>query len=242
MAVPRARAQYIVYDPTSHITQTLDHVEDLAKYVDMVNNQVQQIDKATQTLTQLTTYVKIVGAPSQIVNVTGVSSAVTELKSSGVGQSMSALTGLANGASALQNTGGGLYLTVSSTTPSGTAIAHNDDLYRRYDAADRTVSNFQAVQNDTLARIQALRTAMKQTLSQLDAATTQTEVDKLHGVLVAQASALNDLHAEQAAAAQQATVQRLQNDNNAQMKRQANADAFAATFNDAANKFNGGNQ
>ena len=68
-AVPCARAQYIVYDPTSHITQTLDHVEDLAKYVDMVNNQVQQIDKATQTLSQLTAYVKIVGDPSQIVNV-----------------------------------------------------------------------------------------------------------------------------------------------------------------------------
>ena len=82
---------------------------------------------------------------------------------------------------------------------------------------------------------------MKQTLNQLDAATTQTEIDKLHGVLVAQASALNDLHAEQAAAAQQATVQQLQNDNNAQLKRQANADAFATSFNDASTKFNGGN-
>ncbi len=242
VAVPRAHAQYIVYDPTSHITQTLDHVEDLAKYVDMVNNQVQQIDKATQTLTQLTNYVKIVGDPSQIVNVTGVNSAVTELKSTGVSQPMSALAGLANGATALQNNGGGLYVAVSGTTASGSTVAHNDDLYRRYDAVDRTVSNFQAVQSDTLARIQSLRTAMKQTLNQLDAATTQSEVDKLHGVLVAQASALNDLHAEQAAAAQQATVQQVQNANNAQMKRQANADEFATSFNDASNKFNGGSQ
>ena len=241
-AVPSARAQYIVYDPTSHITQTLDHVEDLAKYVDMVNNQVQQIDKATQTLSQVTAYVKIVGDPSQIVNVTGVSSAVAELKSVGVSQPMAKLANAANGSSALQNTGNGLYVTVSSTTPSGSTVAHNDDLYRRYDAVDRTVSNFQAVQSDTLARIQSLRTAMKQTLAQLDAATTQTEIDKLHGVLVAQASALNDLHAEQSAAAQQAAVQTLQNGNNAQMKRQANADAFATTFNDATNKFNGGNQ
>ena len=241
-AAPRARAQYIVYDPKSDIGRTLDHIEDLAKYVDMVNNQVQQIDKATQTLTQLTSYVKIVGDPSQIVNVTGVSSAVTELKSTGIGQPVSALASLANGASALQNNGSGLYVTVSNTTASGSPVAHNDDLYRRYDAVDRTVSNFQAVQNDTLARIQALRTAMKQTLNQLDAATTQTEINKLHGVLVAQASALNDLHAEQAAAAHQATVQQLQNDNNAQMKRQANADAFATSFNDASTKFNGGNQ
>ena len=241
IAVPRVRAQYIVYDPTSHLTQTLDHAEDLLKYVDMVNNQVQQIDKATQTLTQLTAYVKIVGDPSQIVNVTGVSSAVSELKSIGVSQPMLTLANTANGVSALQNNGGGLYLSVSSTTPSGGVVAHNNDLFRRYDAVDRTVSNYQAVQSDTLSRIQSLRTAMKQTLSQLDAAATQTEINKLHGVLVAQASALNDLHAEQAAAAQQAAVQHLQNDNNAQMKRQANADAFAITFNDAANKFNGGN-
>ena len=185
---------------------------------------------------------KIVGDPSQIVNVTGVSSALTELKNTGVSQPMSALANLANGGNALQNNGGGLYVAVSGTTPSGSTVAHNDDLYRRYDAVDRTVSNFQAVQSDTLARIQSLRTAMKQTLNQLDAATTQTEIDKLHGVLVAQASALNDLHAEQSAAAQQAMVQHLQNDNNAQMKRQANADAFPTTFNDAANKFNGGNQ
>ena len=242
VAVPCARAQYIVYDPTSHITQTLDHVEDLAKYVDMVNNQVQQIDKATQTLTQLTNYVKIVGDPSQIVNVTGVTSAVAELKKVGVSLPMTTLAGASNGASALQNTGGGLYVAVSSTTPAGGTVAHVDDLFRRYDAVDRTVSNFQSVQSDTLSRIQALRTAMKQTLAQLDAATTQTEIDKLHGVLVAQASALNDLHAEQSAAAQQTTVQQLQNDNNAQMKRQANADAFATSFNDSTSKFNGGNQ
>ena len=240
-SAPLSRAQYVVYDPKSDIARTLDHVEDLAKYVDMVNNQVQQIEKATQTLNQITTYVKIVGDPSQIVNVTGVSSAVSELKSTGVGQTVDAMGRLASGTSALQDNGHGLYLSISTTTPAGTTIAHNDDLYRRYDAVGRTVSNFQAVQDNTLARIQALRTAMKQTLNQLDAATTQTEIDKLHGVLVAQASALNDLHAEQAAAAQQATVQQLQNDNNAQLKRQANADAFATSFNDASTKFNGGN-
>ncbi len=240
-AVPRARAQYVVYDPKSDIARTLDHVEDLAKYVDMVSNQVQQIEKATQTLNQITAYVKIVGDPSQIVNVTGVTATVGELKSSGVGQTVSSLGRLADGSAALRDSGNGLYTSVSSVTSSGVAIPRSTDLYRRYDAVGRNVANYQSVQSDTLARIQALRTAMKQTLNQLDNATTQTEIDKLHGVLVAQASAMNDLHAEQAAAAQQATVQRLENENNAQMKRQAAADEFATTFNDAADKFNGSN-
>ena len=43
-----ARAQWIVYDPTSNIQQILDRAEDIAKYVTMIDNQVQQI----QTLTR----------------------------------------------------------------------------------------------------------------------------------------------------------------------------------------------
>ena len=232
LALPRAHAQYIVYDPKSDFARILEHGEDLAKFGDMI----------TATLDQLKTYVKIVGDPAQIVNVTGGCSAVAELKKTGVGQPMATLAGASNGASAWQNTGNGLYVAVSGTTPSGSAVPHAADLYRRYDAVDRSVANFQAVQGDTLTRIQALRAAMKQTLNQLDAATTQAETQKLHGVLVAQSSALADLHSEQAAAAQQAAVQHLQNDNNAQMKRQASADAFAQSFNDASNKFNGDSQ
>ena len=42
-----ARAQWIVYDPTVNIQQILDQAQNIAKYIEMINNQVQQI----QTLT-----------------------------------------------------------------------------------------------------------------------------------------------------------------------------------------------
>ena len=42
-----ARAQWIVYAPTVHMQQIMDTAQDIAKYVEMINNQVQQI----QTLT-----------------------------------------------------------------------------------------------------------------------------------------------------------------------------------------------
>ena len=43
-----ARAQWIVYDPTMNIEQILDEAENIAKYVTMIDNQVQQIQHAHQ--------------------------------------------------------------------------------------------------------------------------------------------------------------------------------------------------
>jgi hypothetical protein len=35
-----ARAQWVVYDPTVHAQQILDQAQNIAKYVEMVNNQI----------------------------------------------------------------------------------------------------------------------------------------------------------------------------------------------------------
>src|SRR5258706_1845280 len=43
MAMP-VRAQWIVYDPTSNIQQIIDTAQEIAKYVEMIENQVQQIE------------------------------------------------------------------------------------------------------------------------------------------------------------------------------------------------------
>jgi endo-1,4-beta-xylanase len=48
LAVPLAstvRAQWIVYDPTVHMQQILDEAQDIAKHVQMIENQVQQISE-----------------------------------------------------------------------------------------------------------------------------------------------------------------------------------------------------
>ena len=42
-----ARAQWIVYDPTMNMQQIMAQAQNIAKYVEMVNNQVQQIQKLT---------------------------------------------------------------------------------------------------------------------------------------------------------------------------------------------------
>ena len=58
-------AQVVVIDPTAIARAQANHVVDLAKYVQMVNNQVTQTNTLTQQLQQIQAYVKAFGNPEQ---------------------------------------------------------------------------------------------------------------------------------------------------------------------------------
>ena len=102
-------AQYVVTDPISDVLNEVMHTEDIAKTVEMINNQVQQINALTQQLQQIEAYVKAVGDPSQLLNIVGADGLINSLKTSGVGQTLGELEQLANGIQALRDNGNGLY-------------------------------------------------------------------------------------------------------------------------------------
>ena len=62
-----ARAQWIVYDPTSNIQQILDEAENMAEFVSMIDNQVQQIETLGNQLSEFKNYESLFGNPSQVV-------------------------------------------------------------------------------------------------------------------------------------------------------------------------------
>ena len=66
-----ARAQWIVYDPTMNVQQIVDEAESIAKYVQMIDNQVQQIQTLTDQLSEFKNYENLFGNPSQVVLVNG---------------------------------------------------------------------------------------------------------------------------------------------------------------------------
>jgi len=74
-----ARAQWIVYDPTMNIQQILDQAENIAKYVTMIDNQVQQINTLTSQLTEFKNYEAVFGNPAN-VSLSMVASLNTDLK------------------------------------------------------------------------------------------------------------------------------------------------------------------
>src|ERR1700719_2603903 len=94
LSVASANAQYIVYDPTSNIQNIIDQAVNVAKYVQMIENQVQQITTLTSQLNELQHYNQIFGDPSKIIDLAGFTGLVTDLQNTGVGQAIGSLQSL----------------------------------------------------------------------------------------------------------------------------------------------------
>ena len=185
-AAPLVTAQVVVIDPTAIAHNQANHIVDLAKYVQMVNNQLKQITTMTRELQQVTAYVKAFGDPSSLLNITGANQLISSLKQTGVGETIGQLQQAANGIQAVQYTANGLYTNLGSTftTPGGVQLPRAEELYRKYGAIQQSSQNFQGVTNDVLARRGNLRNQIASTTTQLQAATTDAETQKLTGVLV----------------------------------------------------------
>src|SRR6266702_566317 len=145
-----------------------------------------QITTMTQELQQVTAYVKAFGDPSSLLNITGANQLISSLKQTGVGATISQQQQDANGIQAVQYTANGLYRNLGSTftTPGGVRLPRAEELYRKYGAIQQSSQNFQGVTTDVLARRANLRNQIASTTTQLQAATTDAETQKLTGVLV----------------------------------------------------------
>lgn len=185
-AAPVVRAQLVVTDPVAHTLTRIDHAQDLAKYIEMINNQVTQINTLTQQLQQIQAYVKAFGNPEQLLNIVGANQLIGSLQQSGIGQTIGQLQRTANGIEALRYNGNGLYTSLGQTftTPGGVQVPRLDQLYRKYGAIQQDSRNFQSVTDDVLRRRENLRNNIASTTTKLQASTTDAETQKLTGVLV----------------------------------------------------------
>jgi hypothetical protein len=213
VAASLANAQLVVIDPTAIANSQANHAVDLAKYVQMVNNQIRQINTMTQQLQQVTAYVKAFGDPSKLLNIVGANQLIGSLQQPGVGQTLTQLQRSANGLQALQYNGNGLYQSLGQTftTPGGTQVPRLENLYRKYGAIQDDSRNFQRVTTDVLARRKTLRAEIAATTQKLQASTTDAETQKLHGVLTGYNAELGTVDREIDHAAAQVITQDAEN-------------------------------
>ncbi|MBA3832218.1 MAG: hypothetical protein H0X34_10060 [Chthoniobacterales bacterium] len=185
-AAPAASAQVVVVDPAAIAHNQANHAVDLAKYVEMVRNQVTQINTLTQQLQQIQAYVKAFGNPEQLVNIIGANGLMDSLHTSGVGETIGQLQQSVSGVEALRYSANGLYHSLGSTftTPGGVQVPRAEELYRKFGAVQQTSRNFQSVTDDVLSRRANLRNEIASTTQQLQASSTGAETQKLTGVLV----------------------------------------------------------
>ena len=58
-----ARAQWIVYDPANTVQSVINTAQEIAKFVEMINKQVQQIQTLTDQLNEFKHYESLFGDP-----------------------------------------------------------------------------------------------------------------------------------------------------------------------------------
>ena len=233
-----ARAQWIVYDPTMNVQQILDEAESIAKYVTMIDNQVQQIQTLGQQLSEFKNYESLFGNPSQVV-LSMVAPLDADLKSLEPGLNLENLVANADGSAALTYNDSGIYATVgvSFQTPSGQTIQRPADQYKPFAAIINSASNYVAVADNAAQRRAAIKDQIAQTTQQLQNATTDAEVQKLHGVLTSLNADLASTDDELNQAADSALVQDIQNRNDQQKQIQALTEQQNAQFEEAVSNY-----
>jgi len=213
IAAPLLPAQVVVTDPIAHSLTRIDHAQDIAKYVQMIDNQVRQINTLTQQLQQSQAYVKAFGNPAQLLNIVGANQLISSLQQTGAGQTLTQLQRTANGLQALQYTGNGLYQGLGQTfsTPLGAQFPRLEDSYRKYGAIQDYSLNFQTVTDNVLTRMKTLRDQIAATTQELQTSTTDAETQKLNGVLTGYNAELGTVDREIDHAAAQIITQDAEN-------------------------------
>jgi hypothetical protein len=235
-----SRAQYVVYDPALHTQTIIDEAQNIAKYVQMIDNQVQQISTLTSQLQQLQQYNKVFGNPSQILNLAGLTGLITDLQDTGVGQAIGQLENVAQGIDALKYDANGLYHNIGETftTPDGNSVSRAANLYRQFAAVNETTKNFTSVYADVVSRRDSLRQDIATTTEQLRVATTASEVQKLTGVLIGLNAELSATDKELDHAASVSIVQNAENQNDQAKQQQARVEEQKAEFSEGIQKYN----
>ncbi len=233
-----AHAQWVVYDPTMNVQQILDEAESIAKYVTMIDNQVQQIQTLTSQLTEFKNYEAVFGNPGKVV-LSMVAPLNADLQSLEPGLNLENLVASANGNIALTYNDSGIYATVGTSfqTPRGQTVQRPANQYEPFSAVNNTASNYVAVADNAAKRRATIKDQIAQTTQQLQNATTDAEVQKLHGVLTSLNADLASTDDEVNQAASSAMVQDIQNRNDQQKQIQALTEQQNAEFTEAVSNY-----
>jgi membrane-associated HD superfamily phosphohydrolase len=216
----------------------MDEAENMAEFVSMIDNQVQQIETLGNQLSEFKNYESLFGNPSQVV-LSMVAPLDADLKSLEPGLNLENLVGNADGNYALTYNDSGIYATVgvSFQTPGGQTIQRPADQYKPYAAINNTANNYVTVADNAAQRRAAIKDQIAQTTQQLQDATTDAEVQKLHGVLTSLNGDLASTDDEVNQAAASAMVQDIQNRNDQQKQIQALTEQQNAEFTEAVSNY-----
>ena len=233
-----ARAQWVVYDPINSVQSILNTAQEIAKFVAMIENQVQQIRALDDQLNQFKHYESLFGDPKAVLLAT-VQPLIGDLRKTELGQTLTTLEKTISTTDAMLYNASGLFESIGTTftTPNGQSITRQTVPFKPIAAVQKTTDNYLSVSTDAAARRVALKNQVAATTEQLKSATTDAEVQKLQGVLIGLTAALNNTDYEINQATASALVQDVANRNDAQRQIEAKKEQQHAEFTEAVQKY-----
>jgi hypothetical protein len=200
-------------------------------------NAIQEVELATKQLHELATEVRRLGDPASVFPV-GAAEVIRSLNQLGVGKTWNELRGLADGFAAMAYDGQGLYQPVGRTitTADGQQFERPAEDYKKFDAIAKATRTLEEVMKDTENRRQGLRDEIRATTAELRVAQTVSEVQKLQGVLNAQAAELAAIDREREGALNRVLLQTVENEADAAKQAQARQEERIVDFQAAQQK------
>jgi hypothetical protein len=234
----QAQAQWVVYDPANTVQSIVNTAMEVAKFVEMINNQVQQIKQLTEQVQTLHHYVDLFGDPAKFLP-TSIPALTVDLRRTELGLALDQLEASIHTGTAMAYTGHGLYQAVHEEflTPKGTRVERRPEPYRPIAAVQNTTQNFLAVSKDAGTRRVSLKAEIARTTDALKSAKTDAEVQKLTGVLVGLSAALSGTDHEIQQATASALVQDVANRADTQRQIEARKEQQHAEFTEAVDQY-----
>src|SRR5687768_9517956 len=123
-----SHAQWAVYDAAVLSQQIISTAQEIAKFVEMINNQVQQIKQLTEQVNTLHHYVDLFGDPASFVPAS-ITALTADLKKTELGETLTDLQGAVDATAAMLDNGAGLFHIIGKefTTPGGTTVARREE-------------------------------------------------------------------------------------------------------------------
>jgi hypothetical protein len=170
-----AYAQYPVTDAGAQALLSqgnLNFLQQMATELGKLDTQITHLETIQNQGQQV---LSLMGNPSQALSFASGSMGLntSTLSGSSLFQSMNSIASGANGARSLLNTGGGIFQAIATTTSSGDSVTHDPNTYKKFDAFEQELQNFQAILTQAQGQRQTLLTQLQTVMG--SAASTDAE-------------------------------------------------------------------
>jgi septal ring factor EnvC (AmiA/AmiB activator) len=223
----RAQAMISVYDAINtvenvvqqvvdRVVQAAQHAEDMAKYVQMIENQTQQIAQMTTMISQNVQTLERLGNPQTYINMLSLNTILGDIQRTmnGVGTTVAGFQQTANGFMALKYTANGLYQDLSQLKDQfGNPIQFQSNNFTRFAMVQNMYQSFNTEMTQANQALASLLQQKQQTLQQLNSASSLIETEKLQSQLQEIEANINNATARLNMYAQKIMVQHAANQN-----------------------------